>query len=168
MLTDLKWEKGLLDNEYKLYSDGKQLGSLINNLLSKTDTGIINNREVLFRKENILKNQFQIIDSTEDKVIGEIIYNEWMNKATITIEDKTVKWKSNNLSSTQWRLFNEDGFEIKYSGSFTGGQINSSTDDLLLILCGLYLTHYFWQITITVLIITLMPLMTTILLMSVM
>lgn len=161
MQTNLTWKKGVFSNLYKIYSNGEQIGNLEDKLFSQSGIGVLDNKEYLFQTKGFFKQKTQIIDTAENKTVGEINYNNWMTKATITINDKTINWKYDNLWNTKWSIFNSEGINIKYSGSSTGGQIDSNIDDALLLLSGLFVTNYYWQMTIFILIIVFVSIWTT-------
>jgi hypothetical protein len=152
MQTNLKWKKGVFSNLYKIYSNGEQIGNLSNKTLSQSGIGVIDKKEYLFQTKGFFKQKIQIIDTTVNKTVGEINFKNWRTKATITINDKTINWKSDNLWNTKWSIFNSEGINIKYSGSSTGGQIDSNIDNSLLLLSGLFVINYYWQKTIAALI----------------
>ncbi|SRR6056297_17229 len=161
MQKKLKWEKGVFSNLYKIYSNGEQIGNLKDKSFSQSGIGVLDNKEYLFKTKGFFKQKTQIIDTAEKKVVGEINYSNWMTKATITINDKTVNWKYDNVWNTKWSVFNSEGINIEYSGSSTGGQIETNIDDALLLLSGLFVTNYYWQITIVILVAVFVPILTT-------
>ena len=75
---------------------------------------------------------------------------DWMTKATISIFDKTFIWKYENIWNTKWSVIDSEGNSINYSGDSTSGKIESTLEDDLLLLTGLFVTNYFWQITIVI------------------
>lgn len=75
-----------------------------------------------------------------------------MTKASILVDNKTMNWKYDNFWNTKWSIYNSEGIKIQYSGSSTSGQIDSNIDDALLVLCGLFVTNYYWQTTAAIII----------------
>jgi len=86
-----------------------------------------------------------------------------MTKALILANNETICWQYDNLWNTKWSIFNSEGGIIKYSGSSTSGQIDSNIDDELLLLSGLFVVNYYWQMTIAVLVAVFVPVWITIL-----
>jgi len=158
MQANFTWKKGAFSNLYKIYSNGEQIGDLKDKSFSQSSIGVFNNKEYLFKTKGFFKQKTQIIDTAENKMVGEIHYNNWMTKARITINDKTINWKYDNLWNTKWRIFNSEGINIEYSGSSTGGQIETNIDDALLLLSGLFVTNYYWQMTMVALLAVFIPL----------
>ena len=152
MQTNLTWKKGFFSNLYSIYQNGELIGKLKDETFSQNANGALQGKEYRFKSKGFLKQHTEIIDSNEEKVIGEINYNNWMTKATITINSKVISWKYNNIWNTKWSLFETEGINIKYSGSSTKGQIDSNVDDSLLILSGLFVKNYYWQMTIAILV----------------
>ena len=163
MTTNFNWKKGIFANEYSIYSDGKPVGRLKEKTFSQTALGELNDKKYVFKTKGFLKQRTDILDASESKLIGKINYNSWMNKAAITVNGKTVSWKYNNAWNTKWSLYDTGGTLVKYAGSGGKGQIQSDIADELLILSGLYVTNYYWQMTIVVLVAVFIPLWTTVL-----
>jgi len=159
METNLKWKKGFFSNVYQIYSNGQQIGELKDKSFSQVANGVFNGQKYTFKTKGFFKQHTVIIDSIEGKVIGEITYNTWMTKATISVNDKKFNWRYDNLWNTRWRIYDSAGVNIKYAGSSTSGQIESNIDAALLFLCGLLVTNYYWQMTIAVLVAVLVPIL---------
>ena len=155
MNTILNWEKGILVSRYKIYSEGNFVGSLKENSWSNSAEGELNGKKYSFKTKGILKQETQIIDS-DNNIIGEITYNTWMTKAQIKIQNKAINWKYDNLWSSKWSLSSSEGIEINYSGSSTKGEIESNTGDELILLSGLFVTNYYWQLTFIVIVVLFM------------
>jgi hypothetical protein len=160
MQTNLKWEKNFFSDLYCIYSNGQQVGILKDKTFSQTANGELNGKKYTFKTKGFFKQHTEIIDHIENKVIGEITYNNWMTKATILVDNKTIYWQYDNLWNTKWSIFNSEGIKIHYSGSFTSGQIDSNIEDALLLLSGLYVTNYYWQMTAAVLVAVFVPIWT--------
>jgi hypothetical protein len=161
MQTNLIWKKGLFSNLYNIYSKGELIGNLKEKTFSQSGVGVLFNKEYLFQTKGFLNKRTEIIDKNENKVIGEIDYNNWMTKATITVNNKTISWKYDNFLNTKWSLIDTEGLNIKFSGSSTKGHIYSNVEDSLLILSGLFITNYYWQMTIAIVIAALVPIWVT-------
>jgi hypothetical protein len=108
-----------------------------------------------FKTKGIFKQHTQILDNQSNNMIGEIAYNNWMTKATLSIQNKKTYWKYENIWNTKWSIFNSEGIQINYSGSSGSGKIESNTKDDLLLLSGLFVINYYWQMTIAILIVVL-------------
>ena len=163
MQTKLRWKKDFFSGLYTIYSNGQQVGRLKDKTFSQTADGELNGRRYTFRAKGFFRQHTDIIDNTDNRVIGVISYNDWMTKASITVGNKTVNWKYDNLWNTRWSVFDAEGARIQYSGSSSGGEIDSDTDDALLMLTGLYVINYYWQTTIAVLVAVFVPLFSVVL-----
>lgn len=157
MKTSYSWTKGFFSNLYSIYYNGGLIGNLKDKSFSQTAQGEVNGKEYIFKTKGFLKQHTEIIDSSENRIIGEITYNSWMTKAKITLKDKTINWKYDNAWNTKWSLFDSAGILMNFSGSSSKGQINANVDDELLILAGLFVTNYYWQTTTAVIIAALIP-----------
>ena len=160
MKTCLTWKKGLFSSLYQVYSNGALIGNIEDIAFSKSVRGSFNGKDYIFKSQGFLKQNVEIIDSTENKVIGTIEYNNWMTKAEMSINSKKINWKYDNFQSTQWSLFDSEGKILTFIGSITSGLIYCETEDPdgLLVLSGLFVTHYYWQITLVVLLLLFIPL----------
>ena len=157
MLTELNWKKKLITNDYTIYQNGQQAGKLIETSFSKSAKAELNDHQYSFITTGFFKHKTEIRDERKHKIVGEITYNTWMNKATITINGKDSHWKYNNFWNTQWSIQNYQGIEINYCGSSTSGNIQTNTEDALLIISGLFITNQSWQTSIIVLFIIFIP-----------
>ena len=163
MQTSLRWKKGLFSSTYSIYSNDQLIGKLKDKTFSQSADGELNGKKYTFKTKGFFKQRTKILDNIDNKVIGEITYNNWMTKATLLINNKRTNWKYDNLWNTKWSICDSEGIEIKYAGSSTRGQIDSNTDDDLLLLSGLFVINYYWQMTIVVLIAVFVPIWITVL-----
>ncbi len=145
MKNDLTWSKGLFASVYKIYANGKQLGNLTDKPFSRTTKGTFNGKEYLFRNSGFFKQYTEIVDCSDDKVIGGIEYNTWRSKAAVSVNGRRYTWKYDNLWNTQWGLSDSDRVSVRFSSSTTKGQIEANTNDGLLVLSGLYVKNYYLQ-----------------------
>jgi len=159
MNNNLKWKKSLFSNTCNIYSNGQLVGNLKDKTFSKSAEGELNGVKYRFKTQGIFRKDTDIIDVGNNKVIGEITYSNWMRKATLKIQDKKVVWKYDNSWNTKWSVSDSSGIEIKYRGSTTSGEIDSNTDDSLLLLSGLFVTNYFRQVALTVIIVIFIPIL---------
>lgn len=163
MHTKLRWEKGLFSKTYKIYANNQLVGNLVDKTFSQSASGELDGGRYTFRTKGVFKQHTEILDNKENKVIGQIIYNSWMTKATLSVLGKTISWKYDNVWNTKWNIFDKDGISIKYTGSTISGKIDSNTDDALLLLCGLFVTNYYRQMFIVILIAVFIPIWVTVL-----
>lgn len=162
MNTHLYWKKGLFDSLFRIYKNGKLLGTLKNPPFKQTATGEFNNKAYIFKTMGLFKQQTIIIDAESNSEIGHINYHNWMTRATITLADKTIQWKYENVWNTKWQIFDGEKLQINYSGSSSKGQIHASEEDALPLLCGLFVTNHYWQMTIGIMVAVLVPIYATI------
>jgi hypothetical protein len=160
MKTILTWKKGIFSDTYNIYKDGLPIGNIKNNWFSQSAYGELNGMKYTFKTKGLLKQQTQISEDQTNCIIGEITYNNWMTKAKISIRDKEADWKYGNIWNTKWSIFNPEGIQINYSGCSTNGKIESNTEDDLLLLSGLFVTNYYWQMATVIIIIALVPVWT--------
>ncbi|NQU87836.1 MAG: hypothetical protein HQ541_18975 [Mariniphaga sp.] len=83
-------------------------------------------------------------------------------KAYIDYMGKLINWRYENMWNTKWSIYDSEGNHIKYQGSSTNGRINTNLDNDLLLLTGLYITNYYWQLTIAVIVAVFIPIWITV------
>ena len=157
MQRNLSWKKGVFSDKYKIFSNEQQIGNMKNKTFSQSATGEINGKSYTFKTKGFFKQHTEIWDHTSNEVIGEITYNNWMTKAFLSIGKKSYTWKYENIWNTKWSIYESDQILVNFKGSSSGGQINSKIEDDLILLTGLYVTNYYWQTTLVVLVAVLVP-----------
>lgn len=148
----LNWKKGIFKETYELFSNGLLAGTLKENTWKQIAYGELNGKKLIFKTTGFFNQETQIIDTDSNLIIGKIIFNSWMTKATIEYNNKIAYWKYDNLWNTKWSISDSDGSWIKYQGSTSKGTIKFESQNDLLILSGLFITNYYWQISIVILI----------------
>ena len=100
METKLRWKKGLFSNVYRIYSNDRLIGTLEDKTFSKTARGDLNGEKFTFKSKGVFKNVTELFNSNK-KVIGQITYNSWMTRANLSVLDKTISWKYDNVWNTK-------------------------------------------------------------------
>lgn len=161
MTTNLKWERSFLSSISRISSDGRLIGNLDIRAFSNTDIGILNGEKYFFRARGLFSRHTEIVNAKDHTMVGKITYSNWRSKATLITRDKTVYWKYDSIWHNRWSISNFSGIGIKYAGSSSRGQIESNTDDALLILSGLIVPNYYRQVSIAVMIAIFIPIWTS-------
>ncbi len=161
MQPRIHWKNRLFSRSYTLHSNGRWVGKLRDKPFSQISTGELNDKQYKFITSGFCKQHTSIIDTTENRNVGEISYSNWMTKATLSLNKKTYYWKYNNFMNTKWSIFNAEGIRINFSGTSVSGQIETNTDDPLLLLCGLYVKNYYLQMAIIAIIAVFIPIWVT-------
>lgn len=162
MEPTLKWKKRILSNTYHIFSDEIQVGKLKDNAWTQSADGEINGKKYRFKTKGFLKQETKIIDPETKTVIANISYNTWRTKAKIAFDDMTINWKYDNTWNTKWSLYNSEKILMKYHGSTTKGKIECDKENDLLVLTGLFITNYYWEITLAALIAVFIPVWLTV------
>ncbi|MCK3683359.1 hypothetical protein [Maribellus sp. YY47] len=82
MKKNLKWKKQFFSSTYSIYSDGQIVGMLKDKTFSQSAIGELFGKKYTFRTKGFFKQNTEIVDNKEGKVIGRITYGNWMTKAT--------------------------------------------------------------------------------------
>ena len=160
MQLNYNWRKGIFSESYQIFNNETQVGSLSNKCFSQTAYGELNEEKYTFKTCGVFKQHTQIIENY-NKIVGEITYNNWMNKATININGQQFDLKYDNIWNTKWSISSLNETQISYNSSTCIGQIQSNTDNQLLILSGLFVANYYLQMTLAVLLIVFIPILTS-------
>jgi hypothetical protein len=163
MNTILTWKKGVFSYTYYIYSEGNLIGKLKNNCFSQSAEGELKGMKYTFKTSGFFKQHTQIMDNQINNIVGEIKYNNWMTKATLSIQNKKTYWKYENMWNTRWSIFSPEGIKINYSGCSTSGKIESNVEDELLLLSGLFVTNYYWYMTVAILVAAFVPIWSSVL-----
>jgi hypothetical protein len=164
MKTILNWKKGMFSSNYEIYSHGKFIGSLREHTWNQSGDGQLNWKGYHFKTTGFLQQVTQILGSDNFTPIGKITYNSWKTKATITYSDQPFYWKYNNAWNTKWSLYNyTEGIKVKYQGTSSKGTIETDEENELLVLTGLYITNYYWQTSVAVLVACFIPIFVAVL-----
>ena len=157
MKNTLSWKRGFFSSTCQIFSGEAYIGELANYTFKQTAEGVIRNKRYLFRTKGLFKQETQIIDGVSDRVIGNITYNSMMSKATIEFSDRTVSWKYDNTWQTKWRLYDTLGIYMKFAGGTSKGTIECEEDNDLLVLTGLFVTNYYQQAMIAIMVAVFIP-----------
>ena len=81
-----------------------------------------------------------------------------MKKATIAFKDRTINWKYDNGWQTKWSLYDDQGTLMKFaSRNFSKGSIEYVEEDDLLVLTGMFVTNYYQQAMIAIMVAVFIP-----------
>lgn len=159
MENTFTWTKGLFSNSYHIYAESKLLGHLEENAFLRSIKGEICDKEIVFNSKGILNRHTEIVDFSNNFVIGEISYSNWKSKASIKLFDRTILWQYDNIWGSKWRILENNETIISCTGTAFKGKIKSLDNEILPVLLGLFVTNYFWQISVAVMVSVFIPLL---------
>lgn len=145
MKNTITWTKGIFNSLYKIYANGNLIGNMKENPFTQSAKGSIRGRDYHFKTHGFFTQSTEIIDCSDNKVVGEIKFNSWRSRATVTLRGKTIQWKYDNVWNTRWSLSDCDGSVLKFHSSATHGHIDAGTEDELLLLTGLFVKNFYMQ-----------------------
>jgi hypothetical protein len=158
MNKNITWSKGLFSSLYRLYSNGKQIGYLTDKPFSRNTKGMFDGKEYIFRNSGFFNQHTEIVDCSDNRVIGKIEYNNWKSKATVFVNGKEYNWKYDNIWNTQWSITDSDGISLRFNSSTTKGQIEADKYEGLLVLSGLFIKNFYLQtVFIVILVAVIIP-----------
>ena len=161
MKTKLSWKRRAFSTTYQIYSDERSVGKLQNQSFRQTSEGRINKNKYAFKTKGLFKQETQIMDGDSKKVIGNIRYNAMMTRASIELPDRTLSWKYDNALQTRWRIYDEKQTLMRFAGRSLKGSIEFEQADDLLVMTGLYVTNYYQQAMIAILVAVFIPIWVT-------
>lgn len=148
MATNLYWGKRPFLNTVQICSAYYPIGKLFYKTFSQGAQGELNGKSYSFNTSGFLKQRAEIIDNLSGKRIGRIIYSGRMNRASLFINGKNLNLNFCNWRNTKWQISDTKNVLINYEGTSTGGQIDSNTDNDLLVLTGIFIKSYYCKMVI--------------------
>jgi hypothetical protein len=85
-----------------------------------------------------------------------------MTRARIEYSGKVYYWKFDNSWNNGWKLYNSEGFQVKYNSSSSKGSIEYDLQDNFLVLTGLYINNFYWKTALILLIAVILPIVVVI------
>jgi hypothetical protein len=145
METQFKWKAKFFNNKYEIFQYDNIAGTLSGSGWKRTSSGDMRGKKVQFENKGFFKQEFLITDPISSSVLGNIVFNTWRTKATITLQNKVYNFQFENFFHSKWSITNENGNLIRYHAQLKQGDIISYTDNETLILTGLYIRDYLLQ-----------------------
>ena len=152
------WSKGNFSKTFDIISNNKHLGRLVGNSFSNSAELMIDGKKYLYRTNGFSRQKTSILNLSDSKLAGEVLFNVWMTKAEIRLNNERYFLKFDNLMNTRWTISNSEGSIINYQGNSSGkGSIVSNADDNLLVATGLFVANHYWQAIVAVSIAAFLP-----------
>ncbi|MGZ2368315.1 hypothetical protein ACXR6G_00830 [Ancylomarina sp. YFZ004] len=96
-----------------------------------------------FKTSGVFKKSTIVYDMQTYKSLAVITYDEWRSRAILSVGNRVLYFKSDNLLQNKWQLSDVGGVHITYTGSSNKGYINSTTNESILLLSGLLVADYY-------------------------
>ncbi|WP_293888935.1 MULTISPECIES: hypothetical protein [unclassified Sphingobacterium] len=155
------WKNNLFGTKSTLYCNDAVIGSL-ESIDWNLDAHVSIHKDKYRFINKGLFNPYTEIRNQNNELIGDIEYNSWKSKATISLINKKYTWSPKNRWMTAWQIEDELGkvVEIKPSSLCNGGKIESCENSELILSISLYLQK---RTTVMFSMVALIPLLTLIL-----
>ena len=141
---NLTWRKKCFDSTAYLKYDDQQVGYFRHHTWSNKVEASLNKRDYLFVKRGVFSKYVDIIKLPENVAVGHIKFKSFSQKAEMECEgDLALLQKVSFWSSNKWELRTNHGQEIHYHGGINRGVLKSDTNNLGLILAGLFALKHF-------------------------
>ena len=157
MKNILNWKRGAFSTTYRIYSGEKQIGELSDRAFKQIVEGRIRKKKYQFRTKGLFKQETRIIDGDTHEHIGLITYNSMKTRATIQYSGQSLHWKYDNRWQSRWSISDDAGIRMKFAGKAARGSIAYENADDLLVLTGLFVTNYYQQAMIAILVAVFIP-----------
>lgn len=162
MSKTLHWKKGIWSNRYEIFDSKKLIGKLKEGTWTQNAEGWINGKKYCFKTTGFFTQTTQITDNESNAIIGKISYNSWKTRADIEINNAVLHWKYDNIWNTKWSLYTSENTLVNFQGSYTKGSIEFDEADYLLVLTGLFITNYYRQTYIAIMVAVFLPIWITV------
>ncbi len=150
METIYTWKKGFFKPAFEIYSGDKYVGNIRAKTWSQESFAELNGKNIRFVTKGFFNPYTLVFDLLSGLELGRITYNAWGNKATLTISGIIYTWKYLNTWGTKWILSDSNGNILNYSGSNSNGVISAGSFNEVIIVSGLFIRDYFWQMVVLV------------------
>ena len=161
MNSIIHWKKPIFNNASSIYSADGKIGELTENQWKQTAEGELNNRKYSYRTRGFINQLTEIVDPASKDIVGKIEYNTWKSSATITYLDQSFHWKYDNPWQTRWSITDKLGVSTNFQGNQLKGSIEGPDLSEFLVLTGLFITNYYIQSTIVIMVAIFVPIITT-------
>ena len=145
MTSTYIWRKPFLNLTYRFYSGGKQIGKMQENTWKRSASTVWNSTDLHFQTSGIFNQKTKVNAAATGEELAHITYDTLRNKANILLKDEAYQLENLNWNHSKWQISRGQKVMIVYHGSSFHGDIESDTEDPLLILSGMYVASYFWQ-----------------------
>ncbi|QBQ42298.1 hypothetical protein E2P86_14545 [Sphingobacterium psychroaquaticum] len=137
------WKNNIWGTRINLYQDKTLLGKMKNFTFKPTSEVILGDEKYHFETKGLFEQYTRIVDK-EGRIVGDIDYGAWSNKATVQLFDKKYFWKADDWMRLRWRLVDDKGVALDIQSSYAGkGEIRSEGGSELLLMTGIFLQNYF-------------------------
>jgi hypothetical protein len=161
MKSILHWKSPFFGNTFQIFSGETIFGMLRERPWKQTSYGELNGKKFNFVTKGFFSQETLVFNADTAELLATISFNSWHTKASVVLPGgKIYTWKYDNFWNTRWSINDYQETFIKYKGSSGKGSIESDNPDDMLILTGLFITNYYWQISVAVIIAVLIPVFT--------
>lgn len=142
MKNKFNWTQQKIKKIISIQAASSNIGKITflrNNL---TTEGEINNNSFTIKSRGHLNLYSDIIDKETQSIAGTIKGSFWTSKSTIDLQGKQYLFKYNSIWCKAWKVFSsKEETLIDYTKLKEGGEIESNTENNMLLLIGLYIAN---------------------------
>lgn len=139
----LTWTKGLFESSYQLFQNGETKGNLLFDTWKNQAKTMFTDHQLTFQTPGFFDSTTQIYNEKAE-LIGTINFETWQTKAIVHLQNGerfffhfTTGWY------TKWEITDMKRKQISYDSDTSSGRIHTNTDDLAMLISGLYIREYF-------------------------
>lgn len=145
METHFTWKSRFFSHSLEVFQNEEKVGDLRNKAFTRSAEGTLKGRDLLFEIKGFFRQDMRIIDQKDGAVLFDVVIGNWRSKATFTYNGRSYTWQYDNFWNTKFSINSDSGPVIRYHSFNFGGDIESYTNDEVLILTGLLIKNYFKQ-----------------------
>jgi hypothetical protein len=145
MESNFTWKSKFFSNKWEIFQYDQKVGEIVNKAFSRSASGVLRGRKVIFDIRGFFKHQTRILDAESESILAELAISNWKTKAIINYNNREYTWQHDNFWNTKWSISDPNGPVVKYHSKAMGGEITSFTGDEVIIMAGLFIKNYFRQ-----------------------
>ena len=158
MNSVLIWKRGFFSSSCKVFLN-QSIGAILKSSFDFSTVYLdLNTKRYEFRTKGLFKPNTVIVDVENQSIVGNITYNGWSNKAFVHFQNEMAFWKMSGIGCTSWSMMNPVEGDVVYKGSITDGTFFYEGENLLYPLTGLFVRYYFYQVSLSMLLAVMVPL----------
>jgi hypothetical protein len=161
MNSVLNWKRGFFSSTCRVFSNQSIVATLKSSFSFSTVFLEMNNKRFEFRTKGFFKPNTIIVDVENQSIVGNIAYNSWSNKAFVHYQNEMAIWKMGGIGCSSWSMMNHSVGDVVYKGSITNGTFYYQGENLLYPLTGLFVRYYFYQVSLSIIVAVMVPLVVT-------
>lgn len=142
----ISWTKDAFSMNYSLFVEGKQVGEIKDNSLSRSVKAQFMDQKYVFETENTLKPHINIISLSNKEQLGEITFKTFRPRAQFSLNGHSYFWQFKGMMNSKWELNDELERVVLSGDKRKEGQCSVLSEEYpLLMVCCLVIRNYYMK-----------------------